>query len=89
MERVKDSNQKEREVHNFPQPTEKLTQHICAGSSLVNGDITDLDGQYTSHIKLADGIFLGGVPSTGEGKINTHNNPKMLLKWSKTNNMKF
>lgn len=31
---------------------------------------------YGVHIKLADGIFLGGIPSTWEDKIGTHSDPK-------------
>lgn len=31
---------------------------------------------YGVHIKLADGIFLGGIPSTWEDKISTHSDPK-------------
>lgn len=31
---------------------------------------------YGVHIKLADGIFLGGIPSTWEDNISTHSDPK-------------
>lgn len=31
---------------------------------------------YGVHIKLADGIFLGGIPSTWEDKISTCSDPK-------------
>lgn len=31
---------------------------------------------YGVHIKLADGIFLEGIPSTWEDKISTHSDPK-------------
>lgn len=31
---------------------------------------------YGGCIKLADGIFLGGIPSTWEDNISTHSNPK-------------
>lgn len=34
---------------------------------------------YGVHIKLADGIFLGGIPNAWGDKASTHSNPKNVV----------